>query len=190
MDVREPNEVAQLVFDVPGALVMPMWAMVQFNSLKLPALILASVPFCLAGMFGLLLATAKPLGAPVVIGVLLVIAASVNTGVLLFTYAQSLQQSEGLTVREAMLKAARLRLRPIVMVSSAILIGLLPLALALEAGGDILQPMAIAAIGGLATEVLVALFLMPCMYVMDSRSGKVAEAPEGGMHPLPAPIVS
>ncbi|MBA3058783.1 MAG: efflux RND transporter permease subunit [Gammaproteobacteria bacterium] len=142
---------------------------VQFNSLKLPSLILASVPFCLAGMAGLLLVTGKPLGAPVVIGVLVVIAAVVNAGVLLFTYALLLQKTEQLSVRDAVLKAATIRLRPIVMVSMAILIGLLPLALALEAGGEMLQPMAIAAIGGLAMEMLVALFLMPCLYLMTNR---------------------
>jgi multidrug efflux pump subunit AcrB len=167
---------------------------VQFNSLKLPALILASVPFCLAGMGGLLLATGKPLGAPVVIGVLVVIAAVVNAGVLLFTYALQLQQTERLSVRDAVLKAARLRLRPRVMVSAAILIGLLPLALAFEAGGEILQPMAIAAIGGLLMEVVVSLFLMPCLYLMASRSSAAtaapAAAPDAGVHPLRAPVVS
>jgi len=142
---------------------------VQFNSLKLPTLILASVPFCLAGMAGLLLATSKPLGAPVVIGVLVVIAAVVNAGVLLFTYALLLQQTEQLSVRAAVLKAAAIRLRPRVMVSVAILIGLMPLALALEAGGEMLQPMAIAAIGGLLMEMLVSLFLMPCLYLMAHR---------------------
>lgn len=142
---------------------------VQFNSLKLPALILGSVPFCLAGMTGLLLLTGKPLGAPVVIGVLVVIAAVVNAGVLLFTYALLLQRTEHLTVRASVLKAAAIRLRPRVMVSAAILIGLLPLALALDAGGEMLQPMAIAAIGGLLMEMLVSLFLMPCLYMMTQR---------------------
>lgn len=147
---------------------------VQFNNLKLPTLILASVPFCLAGMAGLLLATGKPLGAPVVIGVLLVIAAVVNAGVLLFTYALLLEQTESLSVRDAMLKAAAIRLRPRVMVSSAILIGLVPLALALESGGEMLQPMAIAAIGGLLMEMLVSLFLMPCLYLMAHRRPEAA----------------
>jgi len=64
----------------------------QFNSIKLPALILSSVPFCLAGMAGMLFATGKPLGAPVVIGALVVVAAMVNAGVLLFSYARTLQQ--------------------------------------------------------------------------------------------------
>jgi multidrug efflux pump subunit AcrB len=49
------------------------------------------------------------------------------------------------------------------------MIGFLPLALNLEEGGDMLQPMAVAAIGGLAMEILVALFLMPCMYVFAAR---------------------
>jgi len=142
---------------------------VQFNSLKLPALILGSVPFCLAGMSGLLLATGKSLGAPVIIGVLVVIAAVVNAGVLLFTYARVLQEEQRLSVRDSILQAAKLRLRPRVMVTTAILIGLLPLALALEPGGEMLQPMAIAAIGGLLMENFVSLFLMPCLYLLANR---------------------
>jgi hydrophobe/amphiphile efflux-1 (HAE1) family protein len=137
---------------------------VQFNSLTLPSLILGSMPFCLTGSAGLLLATDTPLGATVIIGILVVLAAAVNAGVLLFTYARGLQDNRGLPAKEAILTAAELRLRPIVMVSTAILFGLVPLALALEAGGDMLQPMAIAAIGGLLMEMGVALFLMPCLY--------------------------
>jgi hydrophobe/amphiphile efflux-1 (HAE1) family protein len=150
---------------------------VQFNSLKLPALILGSVPFCLAGLSGLLLVTGKPLGAPVIIGVLVVIAAVVNAGVLLFTYARVLQDEDRLSVRESILKAAKLRLRPRVMVTTAILIGLVPLALALEAGGEMLQPMAIAAIGGLLMENFVSLLLMPVLYVLANREPTVAVPP-------------
>ena len=141
----------------------------QFNSVKLPALILGSVPFCLSGMAGLLLLAGKPLGAPVIIGLLVVIAAVINAGVLLFTYARVLHAVDGLSVREAILKAAMLRLRPLLMVSTAILIGLVPLALALKPGGEMLQPMAIASIGGLLMENFVVLFLMPCLYLMVTR---------------------
>lgn len=148
---------------------------VQFNSIKLPALILGSMPFCLTGSVGLLLASGFPLGATVIIGILVVLAAAVNAGVLLFTYARGLQSTGGLSLREAILTAAQLRLRPIVMVSTAILFGLIPLALALDAGGDMLQPMAIAAIGGLLMEILVALFLMPCLYFVFTNKEGVAE---------------
>ncbi len=148
---------------------------VQFDSLKLPTLILGSVPFCLAGSAGLLLLTGKPLGATVVIGVLVVLAAVVNAGVLLFTYARVLQDEERASVRDAILKAAMLRLRPRIMVTTAILVGLVPLALALEAGGDMLQPMAIAAIGGLLMENVVSLFLMPALYLMANRETEAGE---------------
>ena len=148
---------------------------VQFNSLKLPALILASMPFCLTGSVGLLLVTGYPLGATVIIGILVVLAAAVNAGVLLFTYARGLQNTGHLSVREAILTAAEIRLRPRVMVSAAILFGLVPLALALDAGGDMLQPMAIAAIGGLLMEILVSLFLMPCLYFVFTNKEGVTE---------------
>ena len=134
-----------------------------------PALILGSVPFCLAGMSSLLLATGQSLGAPVIMGVLVVIAAVVNAGVLLFTYARVLQEEQRLSVRDAILQAAKRRLRPRLMVTTAILIGLLPLAMALEPGGEMLQPMAIAAIGGLLMENFVSLFLMPCLYLLANR---------------------
>jgi multidrug efflux pump subunit AcrB len=142
---------------------------VQFNSLKLPGLILGSVPVCLAGVVFLMLLTGLPLGATVIIGVLVVVAATVNDGVLLLTYAGDLQAKQAMTPHQAVVDAARIRLRPRVMTTVTTMIGFLPLALNLEEGGDMLQPMAVAAIGGLGMEMLVALFLMPCLYVMISR---------------------
>jgi hydrophobe/amphiphile efflux-1 (HAE1) family protein len=146
---------------------------VQFNSLKLPALILGSVPFCMAGLVFLLLYAGLPLGATVIIGVLVVVAATVNDGVLLLTFAQELQIEKGLSPSAAVLDAAKIRLRPRVMTTISTLAGLIPLALALEEGGDMLQPMAVAAVGGLLMEILVALFLMPCLYVIVSRKKAV-----------------
>ncbi len=143
---------------------------VQFNSLKLPTMILGSVPVCLAGVVFLMYATSLPLGATVIIGVLVVVAATVNDGVLLLTYARELQDQQGLTARQAVVDAAKIRLRPRIMTTVTTMIGFLPLALNLEEGGDMLQPMAVAAIGGLGMEILVALFLMPCMYVLFTHA--------------------
>ena len=78
----------------------------------------------------------------------------------------------GLPAAAAVIKAAKIRLRPRVMTTAAVLIGFTPLAMALEEGGDMLQPMAAAAIGGLLMEIPVALFLMPCLYVIASRRDK------------------
>jgi HAE1 family hydrophobic/amphiphilic exporter-1 len=150
---------------------------VQFNSLKLPSLILGSVPACMAGMVFLMYAAGLPLGATVIIGVLVVVAATVSDGVLLLTFAEELGVQKNLTPFDAVLEAARIRLRPRVMTTITTLVGFLPLALAIEAGGDMLQPMAAGAVGGLLMEILVALFLMPCLYLIASgkRPYRVAE---------------
>lgn len=148
---------------------------VQFDSLKLPSLILGSVPFCLAGLVFILNLTGLPLGATVIIGILVIVAATVNDGVLLLTFADELQIKEHLSPAQAVVKAAKIRLRPRVMTTISVLVGFIPLALAIEEGGDMLQPMAAAAIGGLSMEMLVALFLMPCFYVMAYRQRKILE---------------
>ena len=144
---------------------------VQFDSLKLPALILGCVPFCLAGLVLIMFWSGLPLGATVIIGVLVIVAATVNDGVLLLTFANELKDRNGLSPEKAVVEASKIRLRPRVMTTSAVLIGFTPLAMAIEEGGDMLQPMAAAAIGGLLMEIPVALFLMPCLYVIFSKNG-------------------
>ncbi|NBB94759.1 MAG: hypothetical protein GVY16_03365 [Planctomycetes bacterium] len=148
---------------------------VQFNSVKLPALILGSAPFCLTGLiFGLYL-SGLAFGATVLIGILVVIALTVNDGVLLMTFAEELHQRQGLPGRDAVLQAAKIRLRPRLMTTITTMIGFTPLALNLGEGADMLQPMAIGAIGGLATEAIVALFFMPCLYALfTARPPKAA----------------
>ena len=145
---------------------------VQFNSVKLPALILGSVPVCLAGAIYLLYLTGAFLGATVIIGVLVVIAATVNDGVLLLTFSGELEEKKGLSPLDAVIKAAGIRLRPRLITTMTTMMGFLPLALNLGEGGAMLQPMAVAAIGGLAAEVFVALFFMPCVYVIFTGSSR------------------
>jgi len=145
---------------------------VQFNSLRLPALILGSVPFCLAGLVFALSLTGLPLGATVIIGVLVVVAATVNEGVLLFTFADELREREKLSPFESVLQAAKIRLRPRLMITVCIVVGFIPLALNLEEGSDMLQPMAVGAMGGLVLGGFVSLLLMPCLYVIVAGKKK------------------
>ncbi|MFP4356701.1 MAG: efflux RND transporter permease subunit [Phycisphaerae bacterium] len=147
---------------------------VQFNSVKLPALILGSAPFCLTGLvFGLYI-SGLAFGATVLIGILVVIALTVNDGVLLMTFAEQLHQRQGLSGRDAVHQAAMIRLRPRLMTTITTIIGFVPLALNLGEGADMLQPMAIGAIGGLATEAIVALFFMPCLYALVTRRKRLS----------------
>jgi len=148
---------------------------VQFNSVKLPGLILGSVPVCLTGVVYLLHVTGFPFGATVIIGVLVVVAATINDGVLLLTFAAELQEQKGISAFDAVVEAAKTRLRPRVMTTLTTLMGFLPLALNMGEGGDMLQPMAIGAIGGLLLEMPVALFLMPCMYLLAARKGSSSD---------------
>ncbi len=143
---------------------------VQFDSLRLPALILGSMPFCMVGLVFIMYLTGLLLGATVIIGVLVIIAATVNDGVLLLQFAREIQSAQKTPADRAIVQAARIRLRPLVMTTVCTLIGFLPLALSLEGGGEMLQPMAAAAIGGLSMEILVVLFLMPSLYVLFNRS--------------------
>jgi len=150
---------------------------VQFNSLRLPVLILGCVPFCLAGLVYAFYVTGLPIGATVLIGALVVIAATVNEGVLLMTYAEELRSRDGLTPFDAVISAAKIRLRPRLMTTIPIIMGLVPLALNIEEGGDMLQPMAVGAIGGLVMLIPVALFLMPCVYMLFTGRKTVACKP-------------
>jgi multidrug efflux pump subunit AcrB len=149
---------------------------VQFNSVRYPIMILCSIPAGAAGMVFALWASNLAMGATVLVGLLVVVAATVNDGVLLFTLADELNDgplSPG--PADAVQRAAKLRLRPRVMTTATTIAGLLPLAANIGAGGDMLQPMAVGAIGGLLLEIPVALFLMPCLYVIASRSWRRIE---------------
>lgn len=100
------------------------------------------------------------------------IASTVNDSVLLLTFVSELNEKPGMTPAEAIIDSNSIGLRPRIMKTVTTMVGFIPLAHNIEEGGDLLQPMAVAAIGGLGMEMLVALFLMPCLYVVLSRQGK------------------
>ncbi|MDF7807486.1 efflux RND transporter permease subunit [Pontiellaceae bacterium B12219] len=142
---------------------------IQFESFRLPLIILLSVPFCLVGIVYALAIAGVPIGATVAIGVFVIIAAAVNDGVLLLGFAEELRTTQQHSPVDAVLTAAQIRLRPRLMTTLSTIAGLIPLALNLGEGGDLLKPMAVAGIGGLLMEIAVALFLMPILYVFFSK---------------------
>jgi hydrophobe/amphiphile efflux-1 (HAE1) family protein len=142
---------------------------VQFESLKLPLLILVCLPFCLIGMVFGLYFSGMAIGATVAIGLLVVVAANMNDGVLLLTYSEDLRKRQNLPGLQAVYEASKIRFRPRVMTTLTTIAGFIPLALNLGEGGDLLQPMAVAAIGGLVFELGAVLILMPCVYLVFNR---------------------
>ncbi|MCK7582216.1 MAG: efflux RND transporter permease subunit [Chromatiales bacterium] len=99
---------------------------------------------------------------------MVVLAANVNDGVLLIETAERLR-AEGMERIEATQRAAELRLRPRLMITLPVSLGFVLLAFALEPGGELLRPLAVAAIGGLLAAVLVALYLVPVLYTLVAR---------------------
>jgi multidrug efflux pump subunit AcrB len=142
---------------------------VQFESLKLPFLVLLSLPPVLAGMLVGLKIMGLALGATVAIGALVAISATVNDGVLLLSFAEELRKTRSYSKIKAISEAAATRLRPRMMTTFSTIAGFIPLAMNWGEGGDLLQPMAVAAISGLFFEIFVTLFLLPCIYCFREK---------------------
>lgn len=138
---------------------------IQFDSFLLPFLIMLNIPLTLTGVFAALFFTGSPFGVTVQIGVLIMMGAITSQGVVLLNLAEKYRKNENLSPDKVMLKAAPIRIRPILMTQLTTVLGLVPLALNLGEGGDILVTMAIAVIGGLIFSLGLTLIFLPAAYV-------------------------
>lgn len=143
---------------------------IQFESFVLPVLILLNVPFTLTGSFIALYLTGTPIGITVLIGIVVMMGGITSQGVVLLTLAEGYFK-EDKNPTQAILQAVPIRLRPILMTQLTTILGLVPLALNLGEGGDILMPMAIAVIGGLMYSLILTLLFLPALYVVIKRGG-------------------
>jgi len=137
---------------------------VQFESFSLPFLIMLNIPLALTGSFLALFFTGTPIGVTVLIGLVIMMACIISQGVVLLTLAEE-YINHGENILSAIMTAASRRIRPILMTQLTTVIGLVPLALNLGEGGDMLQPMAIAVIGGLLYSLGLTIFFLPAAYV-------------------------
>jgi multidrug efflux pump subunit AcrB len=138
----------------------------QYDGLLNPLVILLTVPLALTGVVLALKASGTPLSAPVLLGVILLAGVVVNNAIILIEYAERAQRDDGTPRDEAIAEAGRLRLRPILMTAVVALLSSLPLALGLEEGGELLRPLAIAFVGGLAVATLLTLIVIPNLYLL------------------------
>jgi len=136
----------------------------QFQSLVDPFIIMFTVPLGIAGVFWALYLTNTTLSVTSFQGVIVMVGIVVSNGILLVDYTNHLRIS-GLGLHEAVLKASRTRLRPILMTSLATVLGLIPMAIGL--GGESTQaPLAISVIGGLTVSTVLTLFFIPSLYTL------------------------
>ena len=140
----------------------------QFKSLRLPFVMLFTIPVSLVGIVLALMAAGQGFSITALMGILMVIGIAVSNGILLVDDANR-RLSDGTDMVEAIIAAARSRFVPIAMTSLATVIGLIPTALGLEHGSEANQPLALAVVGGLSSSTILSLFLVPVMFLFFAR---------------------
>ncbi len=136
----------------------------QFESFKLPITIMLSLPLSMVGMVMMLLVTGDNMSMMTSIGMILLMGLVTKNAILLVDHALHLEREEGISRRQAIIRAGTVRLRPILMTSFAMVGGMLPLFLALGAGAEMRAPMARAVVGGLITSTLLTLIVVPVFF--------------------------
>ena len=151
----------------------------EFGSFAAPVAILSSALLSTSGVFIALLVTRTTFNISSFMGMIMVIGIVAKNGILLLDADQRMS-ALGLNAEDAMLQAARRRLRPIVMTALATIAGMLPLAFAIGAGSQMLQPLAIAVIGGVLISMVLSLIITPAVhYYLGSKGAAHAESGEG-----------
>lgn len=137
---------------------------VQYESLRNPLVIMLSVPFTVTGPALALWLTDTPVSMPVWLGLIMLAGIVVSNAILLVEFIELLRQ-QGLPLHRAIARAGELRLRPILMTTLTTVVGLLPLALGLGEGAEMLQPLAQTILYGLTFSLVVSLILVPVIYL-------------------------
>jgi CzcA family heavy metal efflux pump len=141
----------------------------EFRSFSAPISILLSSILSTAGVIFGLLITGTTFNVASFMGLIMVIGIVAKNGILLLD-ADERSRSQGTSPREAMVQAAQRRLRPILMTATAAICGMLPLAFAIGSGSQMLQPLAIAVIGGLTISMVLSLIVTPTVYYLFTRN--------------------
>ena len=150
--------------------------MAQFASFIDPFIILLAVPPGITGVLIFLLTTGTTLNVMSLMGVIMMTGIVVSNSILIVDVTR-IYRRQGMPIREAVALACRVRLRPVLMTSLATILGMIPMALALEAGSEQYAPLARSIIGGLTVSVVVTVFLVPAAYLLIHRKEEQS-APE------------
>jgi HAE1 family hydrophobic/amphiphilic exporter-1 len=195
-EARDQAEVFTRIFTALGAAVLLMYLIlvIQFGSFLDPLAILISLPLSLIGVVLALLVTRDTLNIMSLIGVILLMGIVAKNAILLIDFAKW-SHERGTPLREALIEAGRIRLRPIMMTTIALIAGMIPVALGRGEGADFRAPLGRAVIGGVITSTLLTLLVIPTVYeILDGfRSWmgakvwrRVFKSHPESVHPAPA----
>jgi multidrug efflux pump subunit AcrB len=152
--------------------------MAQFSSFIDPMVILLAIPPGVTGVILFLLATGTTLNVMSLMGVVMMTGIVVSNSILIVEFTRKLRD-EGMAIGDAVAMACRVRLRPVLMTSLATILGMVPMALALEAGSEQYAPLARAIIGGLTVSVVITVFVVPAAYLLVHRKEETQRPPDG-----------
>jgi HAE1 family hydrophobic/amphiphilic exporter-1 len=172
-DVQNMNETKGFVLEALLLAVVFIYLILAslFGSFLQPLSIMIALPLSFIGVALALLITNGNLNVMSMIGIIMLMGLVTKNGILLVDFANQ-QRAAGMDRVSALLKAGRIRLRPIIMTTVAMIFGMLPLAFAIGEGAEQRAPMARAVIGGLITSTLLTLFVVPVVYsILDDLAG-------------------
>jgi CzcA family heavy metal efflux pump len=156
-----------------GVLLTLLVLTLQFRRVRPALAVLATTPFAIAGALVTLWATQTPLNISSLMGFVLLVGLEVKSGILLLEVAQE-HEARGLDAVSAVVEAGRRRIRPIMLTTTATLFGVLPLALGIGKGTDVLRPLALAVLGGIALSKFLNLVALPSLAVLFGLGGRDA----------------
>ena len=142
----------------------------QFESLRMPAIIMFSVPFALSGVIIALWITGRSLDMVGALGVVLLVGIVVKNGIVLVDYI-NLMRERGYELNTAIQMSGRSRLRPVLMTAFTTILGMVPMAVSAGEGAEMWQPLGIVVIGGLTVSTFLTLYIVPVLYGFMSRHG-------------------
>ena len=171
--VCENEEIMQALSDlviaaIVAILLVYMIMAIQFQSLVYPLIILATIPLAFTGGFIALFITNMNLSMVSIMGLIILVGVVVNNGIVLIDYINKLRE-QGLGVKDAIVEAGKTRLRPIFMTALTTILALVVIAIGVGEGSELLQPMAITAIGGLIYATILTLVVVPSIYALFNR---------------------
>lgn len=146
----------------------------QFQSLKLPFIIMFTIPLAFTGGFLALLLFGKEVSVIAMLGFIMLAGVIVNNGIVLIEYITQARQ-EGKQKKEAILEAGVIRLRPILMTALTTILAMVPAALGMGDGAEMMQPMSITMVGGLIYGTLLTLIVIPCAYDLFTKEKNMVE---------------
>jgi HAE1 family hydrophobic/amphiphilic exporter-1 len=159
----------------------------QYESLRDPFIIIFSIPLAAIGVVLMLSLTDTPFSMQAYIGVIMLAGIVVSNAILLVDYTNTLRRRDGLPLREAIERAGRTRLRPILMTTLTTILGLVPMSLGVGEGAELQAPLARVVIGGLTASTLITLVFVPTVYTLfEEGLAAFRRRPSAPATPVPA----